>query len=68
MSENKQYEIESRNGADCVVVRCPRGHRSVGRKVDDLTIRQTMTCTNEQCNAQWVAVLPSVLFLEACAW
>lgn len=66
MSGNKQqYRIEQKGAVEYVVVRCPNGHLSQGQKVDDLKIRQTLTCTNPTCNAQWTAVLPSVLGYEA---
>ena len=64
-SKAHQYRIERKGALEYVVVRCPNGHLSQGRKVDDLQIKQTLTCTNTTCNAQWTALLPSVLFYEA---
>jgi hypothetical protein len=66
MSGNQQqYRIEHKGALDYIVVRCPNGHLSQGQKVDDLKIRQTLTCTYPTCNAQWTADLPSVLGYEA---
>jgi len=66
MSGNQQqYRIGRKGALEYIVVRCPNGHLSQGQKVDDLKIRQTLTCTNPTCNAQWTLVLPSVLGYEA---
>ena len=64
-SKAQQYRIEHKDALEYVVVRRPNGHLSQGQKVDDLQIKQTLTCTNTTCNAQWTAVLPFVLGYEA---
>ena len=64
-TKTEQYRIERKGALEYVVVPCPEGHLSQGQKVDDLKIKQTLVCTNPTCNAQWTAVLPSVLGYEA---
>ncbi|MHB1023454.1 MAG: hypothetical protein ACYC46_07705 [Acidobacteriaceae bacterium] len=64
-TKTEKYRIEREGALEYIVVRCPHGHLSRGQKVDDLRIRQTLTCTNTTCNAQWTEVLPSVLGYEA---
>jgi len=64
-NETQQYRIEREGAREYIVVRCPHGHLSRGQKVDDLKIKQTLTCTNATCHAQWEEVLPAVLGYEA---
>jgi len=64
-TETEQYRIERKGALEYIVVRCPNGHLSQGQKVGDLKIKQTLTCTNTTCHAQWTAVLPPVQFYEA---
>ena len=61
----QQYRIERKSSLEYIVIHCPNGHLSQGQKVDDLKIKQTLNCTNTTCNAQWTAVLSSVLGYEA---
>lgn len=60
-TKKQQYRIERKGALEYVVVRCPHAHLSQGQKVGDLKIKQTLTCTNTTCNAQWEEVLPAVL-------
>jgi hypothetical protein len=65
MSKQNEYEVESSNNAEYVVVRCPKGHRMRGMKVGEMKVRQQFACP--ECESVWTMVAPLTNGMEVCA-
>ncbi len=65
MSKQNEYQVESSNNVEYVVVRCPKGHRLRGMKVSEMKVRQTFACP--ECESIWTMLAPMTNGMEVCA-
>ena len=65
MSKQNEYQVESSNNVEYVLVQCPKGHRLGGVKVSEMNVRQTFACP--ECKSTWTMLAPMTNGMEVCA-